>query len=66
MDAQIVMGHPGPFGLYVVKDIDKVYYEESGAPPKPLTNRINRNELGVKTFKKFLYLSLSILRKYFI
>ena len=60
----IVMEHPaGPFGIMdmigldVVKDIEMVYYEKSGdesdAPPKLLEDRIEKNELGVKTGKGF-------------
>lgn len=53
----------GPFGLMdkvgldVVKDIENVYYGESGdsrdAPPRLLLDKINRGELGVKTGKGF-------------
>jgi len=53
----------GPFammdriGLDVVRDIEQVYYEESGdwrdAPPRVLNERIARGELGVKTGKGF-------------
>ena len=49
----------GPFGtmdligLDVVRDIEQVYYEESGdphdTPPKLLLDKIERGELGVKT-----------------
>ena len=53
----------GPFalmdrvGLDVVRDIEMVYYEESGdpsdAPPSILIDRIDKGELGVKTGKGF-------------
>ena len=53
----------GPFGLMdrvgldVVRDIEMVYYRESGdpkdKPPRILLNRISRGELGVKTGKGF-------------
>lgn len=53
----------GPFGLMdrvgldVVRDIEMVYYEESGdskdKPPGVLLDRISRGELGVKTGKGF-------------
>ncbi len=53
----------GPFammdriGLDVVRDIEQVYYEESGdprdAPPRALDEMIARGELGVKTGKGF-------------
>lgn len=53
----------GPFGLMdiigldVVRDIENVYYEESGdpsdAPPKLLADKIEKGELGVKTGKGF-------------
>lgn len=53
----------GPFGLMdrvgldVVRDIELVYFEESGdpsdAPPGVLLDRIERGELGVKTGKGF-------------
>lgn len=53
----------GPFGLMdrvgldVVRDIEMVYYEESGdpgdLPPRVLLDRIERGELGVKTGKGF-------------
>ena len=53
----------GPFGLMdkvgldVVRDIENVYYGESGdprdAPPKLLLNKIEKGELGVKTGKGF-------------
>ncbi|OHB79063.1 MAG: hypothetical protein A2V98_01995 [Planctomycetes bacterium RBG_16_64_12] len=53
----------GPFGLMdrvgldVVRDIEMVYYEESGdpsdAPPKLLLDKIEKGELGVKTGKGF-------------
>jgi len=53
----------GPFGMMdrvgldVVRDIEMVYYEESGderdAPPKLLLDKIERGELGVKTGKGF-------------
>ena len=44
-------------GLDVVRDIEQVYYEESGdptdAPPKVLLDKIEQGELGVKTGKGF-------------
>ena len=53
----------GPFGsmdfvgLDVVRDIEMIYYRESGdesdAPPKLLLDKIERGELGVKTGKGF-------------
>ena len=53
----------GPFGMMdrvgldVVRDIERVYYEESGedkdAPPRMLLEMIERGELGVKTGKGF-------------
>jgi 3-hydroxybutyryl-CoA dehydrogenase len=53
----------GPFGLMdrvgldVVRDIEMVYYEESGderdASPRLLLDKIERGELGVKTGKGF-------------
>jgi 3-hydroxybutyryl-CoA dehydrogenase len=53
----------GPFGLMdrvgldVVRDIEMIYYSESGdprdAPPKILLDKIERGELGVKTGKGF-------------
>jgi 3-hydroxybutyryl-CoA dehydrogenase len=53
----------GPFGMMdrigldVVRDIELVYYRESGdpsdKPPKILLDKINRGELGVKTGKGF-------------
>lgn len=53
----------GPFGLMdmigldVIRDIEQVYYAESGdardAPPKLLLTKIARGELGVKTGKGF-------------
>jgi 3-hydroxybutyryl-CoA dehydrogenase len=53
----------GPFGMMdrvgldVVRDIEMVYYEESGmerdAPPKMLLEMIERGELGLKTGKGF-------------
>ena len=53
----------GPFGMMdrvgldVVRDIEMVYYEESGdpsdAPPGILIRKIEREELGVKTGKGF-------------
>lgn len=60
----INIGMPiGPFGLMdmvgldVVRDIEMVYYGESGnpadAPPKLLLDKITRSELGVKTGKGF-------------
>jgi 3-hydroxybutyryl-CoA dehydrogenase len=60
----IAVGTPaGPFGLMdmvgldVVRDIEMVYYRESGdasdAPPQLLLDKIARGELGVKTGKGF-------------
>ncbi len=60
----IALGSPaGPFGLMdmvgldVVRDIEMVYYGESGdesdAPPKLLLDKIAKGELGVKTGKGF-------------
>lgn len=60
----IAIGTPvGPFammdmvGLDVVRDIEMVYYRESGdeadAPPKLLLEMIARGELGIKTSKGF-------------
>jgi len=60
----IIFGYPiGPFGLMdmvgldVVRDVEMVYYRESGdesdAPPKLLLGKIERGELGVKTGKGF-------------
>ncbi len=53
----------GPFGLMdrvgldVVRDIEMVYFGESGdtrdMPPEVLLDRINRGELGIKTGKGF-------------
>ena len=53
----------GPFGMMdrvgldVVRDIEMVYYEESGAerdaPPRMLLEMIERGELGLKTGKGF-------------
>jgi 3-hydroxybutyryl-CoA dehydrogenase len=53
----------GPFvlmdriGLDVIRDIEMVYYEESGdesdAPPKVLLDKIEKGQLGVKTGKGF-------------
>jgi 3-hydroxybutyryl-CoA dehydrogenase len=53
----------GPFGMMdrvgldVIRDIEMVYYEESGAPsdapPGILLRKIERGELGVKTGKGF-------------
>ena len=53
----------GPFGLMdmigldVIRDIERVYYHESGderdAPPRLLLEKIERGELGVKTGKGF-------------
>ncbi len=53
----------GPFGMMdrvgldVVRDIEMVYYRESGdesdAPPKLLLDKIERGELGMKTGKGF-------------
>jgi 3-hydroxybutyryl-CoA dehydrogenase len=53
----------GPFGMMdrigldVVRDIELVYYRESGdprdKPPKILVDKINKGELGVKTGKGF-------------
>ncbi|VFN04538.1 MAG: 3-hydroxyacyl-CoA dehydrogenase [Candidatus Kentron sp. G] len=60
----INLGYPiGPFGLMdmvgldVVRDVEVVYYRESGAetdaPPKFLLEKIERGELGIKTGKGF-------------
>jgi 3-hydroxybutyryl-CoA dehydrogenase len=60
----IFTGMPiGPFGvmdmtgLDVIRDIELVYYRESGdeadAPPKVLLDKIEKNELGVKTGRGF-------------
>jgi len=60
----IALGAPGgPFGgmdmvgLDVVRDIEMVYYRESGderdAPPKLLLDKIERGELGAKTGRGF-------------
>lgn len=60
----IAVGGPaGPFGMMdevgldVVRDIEMVYYRESGdetdAPPKLLLDKIKRGELGIKTGKGF-------------
>ena len=60
----IAIGGPaGPFGLMdmvgldVVRDIELVYYRESGdesdAPPKMLLDKIKRGELGIKAGKGF-------------
>ena len=53
----------GPFGLMdrvgldVVRDIEMVYYRESGEerdkPPKILLDKIAKGDLGVKTGKGF-------------
>jgi 3-hydroxybutyryl-CoA dehydrogenase len=44
-------------GLDVVRDIEQVYYEESGdpmdAPPRVLLDKIEKGELGVKTGRGF-------------
>jgi len=44
-------------GLDVVRDIEMVYYGESGdqrdMPPGVLLDRISRGELGIKTGKGF-------------
>ena len=55
----------GPFGLMdrvgldVVRDIENIYYSESGdprdAPPRALLDKIKRGELGVKTGKGFYH-----------
>lgn len=55
----------GPFGLMdrvgldVVRDIENIYYSESGdprdAPPRVLLDKIKRGELGVKTGKGFYH-----------
>jgi len=60
----IAIGGPaGPFGLMdmvgldVVRDIEMVYYRESGdekdVPPKLLLDKIARGELGIKTGRGF-------------
>ena len=60
----IWVGAPaGPFGMMdkvgldVVRDIEMVYYHESGdesdAPPKLLLDKIEKGELGIKTSKGF-------------
>jgi len=60
----IFLGAPaGPFGMMdrvgldVVRDIEMVYYRESGdesdAPPKLLLDKIERREFGMKTGKGF-------------
>ena len=60
----IIMGQPiGPFGtmdsigLDVIRDVDMVYYGESGdesdAPTRLLLDEIERGELGMKTGKGF-------------
>jgi len=60
----ILMGNTvGPFGMMdmvgldVVRDIEMVYYHESGdesdVPPKLLLNKIEKGELGVKSGKGF-------------
>jgi 3-hydroxybutyryl-CoA dehydrogenase len=60
----IFLGTPaGPFGMMdrvgldVVRDIEMVYYRESGdesdAPPKLLLDKIERGEFGMKTGKGF-------------
>jgi 3-hydroxybutyryl-CoA dehydrogenase len=60
----IVMGHPaGPFGIMdkigldVVRDVENVYFKETGnqadAPPHVLTEKVARGKLGVKTGKGF-------------
>jgi 3-hydroxybutyryl-CoA dehydrogenase len=60
----IALGAPGgPFGMMdmvgldVVRDIELVYYRESGdetdAPPKLLLDKIERGEIGAKTGKGF-------------
>jgi 3-hydroxybutyryl-CoA dehydrogenase len=56
-------GRAGPFGMMdmvgldVVRDIEMVYYRESGdesdAPPKLLLDKIEKGELGSKTCKGF-------------
>jgi 3-hydroxybutyryl-CoA dehydrogenase len=53
----------GPFGLMdmvgldVVRDIERVYYDELGDesdyPPKLLLDKIEKGELGIKTGKGF-------------
>jgi 3-hydroxybutyryl-CoA dehydrogenase len=53
----------GPFGLMdmigldVIRDIEQVYYDESGeerdAPPRLLLDKVEQGELGVKTGKGF-------------
>jgi len=60
----IFLGTPfGPFGMMdrvgldVVRDVEMVYYRESGdesdAPPKLLLDKIEKGELGMKTGKGF-------------
>lgn len=60
----IFLGTPvGPFGMMdrvgldVVRDVEMVYYRESGdesdAPPKLLLDKIERGEFGMKTGKGF-------------
>ena len=60
----VFLGQPtGPFGMMdrigldVVRDIEMVYYRESGdpsdAPPRVLLDKIEKGELGVKTGKGF-------------
>lgn len=60
----ILLDRPiGPFGMMdrvgldVVRDIEMVYYNESGdesdVPPKLLLDKIERSELGIKTGKGF-------------
>jgi 3-hydroxybutyryl-CoA dehydrogenase len=60
----LVMKTPaGPFGIMdrvgldVILNVELVYYQESGdksdAPPKLLTDRVERGDLGVKTGKGF-------------
>ena len=60
----IVFNNPmGPFGLMdvigldVVRDIELVYYNESGDdfdhPPKILLDKVKKGQLGVKTGKGF-------------
>lgn len=60
----MVMKAPaGPFGMMdrigldVIQNVELIYYQESGdesdAPPKLLTDRVDKGELGIKTGKGF-------------